>query len=73
MVAMTLLKCKLCGGEVAESCEARRFGVRSAVPSVSVGRLCQRGISVLPRMVSLPSDCSPVLLLLSVGKCLHVE
>src|SRR5438067_2318045 len=45
----------------AASYEARRFGVRSAMPSVTAGRLCPKGIFVRPRMARYQEESESIM------------
>jgi DNA polymerase IV len=45
----------------AASYEARKFGVRSAMPSATAGRLCPRGIFVRPRMDRYEEESAHIL------------
>src|SRR4051812_4313037 len=45
----------------AASYEARKFGVRSAMPSVTAGRLCPKGIFVRPRMDAYRDESRAIL------------
>jgi len=45
----------------AASYEARKFGVRSAMPSVTAGRLCPRGIFVRPRMEAYQQESREIM------------
>src|SRR5215470_17862865 len=49
----------------AASYEARKFGVRSAMPSVTAGRLCPNGIFVPPRMDAYKAESAHILNILS--------
>jgi DNA polymerase-4 len=42
----------------AASYEARKFGVRSAMPSATAGRLCPKGVFVRPRMEDYREESS---------------
>src|SRR5207302_905364 len=45
----------------AASYEARKFGVRSAMPSITAGRLCPNGIFVRPDMEKYKSESSRIM------------
>ena len=49
----------------AASYEARKFGVRSAMPSVTAGRLCPKGIFVRPRMNVYRDESSEIMAIVS--------
>lgn len=49
----------------AASYEARRFGVRSAMPSATAGRLCPDGIFVPPRMTHYRAESRQIMNILS--------
>ena len=45
----------------AASYEARKFGVRSAMPSATAGRLCPKGIFITPRMSDYRDESSKIM------------
>src|SRR2546422_47147 len=45
----------------AASYEARRFGVRSAMPSVTAGRLCPKGVFIPPRMAHYREESGKIM------------
>ena len=49
----------------AASYEARTFGVRSAMPSVTAGRLCPKGIFVRPRMEAYKQESREIMRLVA--------
>src|SRR2546423_264852 len=49
----------------AASYEARKFGVRSAMPSMTAGRLCPKGIFVPPRMDHYREESKRIMTLLA--------
>src|SRR5215468_8358439 len=49
----------------AASYEARQFGVRSAMPSATAGRLCPKGIFVPPRMEKYKAESSRIMEILA--------
>ncbi len=48
----------------AASYEARKFGVRSAMPSVTAGRLCPQGIFLRPRMQAYKAESREIITVL---------
>src|ERR1700682_3537185 len=48
----------------AASYEARKFGVRSAMPSVTAGRLCPDGVFIPPRMEHYKAESIEIMKLL---------
>src|SRR5512140_3857802 len=53
------------GGVCAASYEARKFGVRSAMPSATAGRLCPEGIFLPPRMEMYKAESARIMDLLA--------
>lgn len=49
------------GVVAAASYEARKFGVRSAMPSVTAGRLCPSGVFVRPRMEAYRAESQAIM------------
>ena len=49
----------------AASYEARKFGVRSAMPSVTAGRLCPKGVFVRPRMEAYKEESRSIMALVA--------
>src|SRR5580765_7756464 len=52
------------GGVCAASYEARQFGIRSAMPSVTAGRLCPKGVFVPPRMSHYREESRKIMLIM---------
>ena len=52
------------GVVAASSYEARKFGVRSAMPSMTAGRLCPNGIFVRPRMEAYKAESHAIMTIL---------
>jgi DNA polymerase IV len=53
------------GVVAAASYEARKFGVRSALPSVTAGRLCPNGIFIRPRMEHYRAESNHIMHILA--------
>ncbi len=55
------------GVVAAASYEARKFGVRSAMPSATAGRLCPKGVFVPPRMEAYRAESRCIMEILSTS------
>ena len=55
------------GVVAAASYEARKFGVRSAMPSATAGRLCPRGVFVPPRMEAYRAESCCIMEILATS------
>src|SRR5205085_3794624 len=53
------------GVVAAASYEARKFGVRSALPSVTAGRLCPNGVFIRPRMEHYRAESQQIMAILA--------
>src|SRR6267378_3215911 len=53
------------GVVAAASYEARKFGVRSAMPSVTAGRLCPKGVFVRPRMEHYREESGKIMVMVA--------
>src|SRR5205085_5415668 len=51
----------------AASYEARKFGVRSAMPSMTAGRLCPKGVFVRPRMSYYQEESREIMQIVGQG------
>jgi DNA polymerase-4 len=55
------------GVVAAASYEARKFGVRSAMPSVTAGRLCPKGVFIRPRMDAYRAESRAIMAILAAA------
>src|SRR6202000_2579322 len=55
------------GVVAAASYEARKFGVRSAMPSITAGRLCPNGVFVRPRMEAYREESRAIMAILEAA------
>ena len=53
------------GPKPAPSYEARKFGVHSAMPSMTAGRLCPKGMFVRPRMKAYQEESRQIMKLVA--------